>query len=125
MTGLITIALACWAWTLLTLGLTYLAREATIFNFVRLPLIFKLPWLTKLLGCGQCTSLWTGMASYAILLPIVGAFVPVPSWLWACMPVAGVCGTGLFDRAARASLASPIDRLVKVLQAGTKSEGES
>jgi len=116
------VVFAAWVWTLLTPGLTYLWREATIFNFVRLPLIFKWPWLAKLLGCGQCTSLWTGMIAYAVLLPIVGTFLQVPTWLWACLPIAGVCGTGLFDRMARASLADPINRLVKVLQTDVKSE---
>lgn len=110
------VALLTWVWTLLTPGLTYLSREATIFNFLRLPLVFKVPWFAKLLGCGQCTSLWTGMAGYAALLPIAGAFVDVPWWLWLCTPLAGVCGTGLFDRIARSSMAGPIDRLVKVLQ---------
>ena len=107
---------AAWVWTLLTPGLTYLADKATIFNFIRLPLVFKLPWFAKLLGCGQCTSLWTGMAGYAILLPIVKAFIYVPAWLWWCTPIAGVCGTGLFDRIERSSMAGPIDRLVKMLR---------
>lgn len=119
------IALAFWIWTLLTPGLTYLLREATIFNFVRLPLVFKLPWFAKLFGCGQCTSTWTGMAAYAVLLPVVGVFVETPTWLWFCTPIAGVCGTGLFDRMARSSLAGPIDRLVKVLQQPVPQEVDS
>lgn len=110
-------AVATWVWTMLTPGLTYLAREATIFSVPRLLLVAQIPWLAKLLGCGQCTSLWTGMASYGVLLSLVDALVPVSlsAWWWMGAPVAGICGMGWFDRLARASLAGPVDRLVKAL----------
>ncbi|MFH1609546.1 MAG: hypothetical protein ABID40_02835 [Candidatus Bipolaricaulota bacterium] len=81
------------AWCLVTLGLTYGARTATLLAAPRLYLVAHVPWIAELLGCGWCTSWWTGMIAFAALFPASGLD---PGWL-AMAPAAGFAGTGLWD----------------------------
>ena len=80
-------------WCLVTLGLTYGARTATLLATPRLYLVARFPRIAELLGCGWCTSWWTGMIAYATLFPASG----LDPWWLAMAPVAGFAGTGLWD----------------------------
>lgn len=100
-------------WALITLGLTYMAREAKILSVPRAWLIFKRPFLATLLGCGECTSFWTGTAAAAILLPVLD---DVAWQAWCYLPAAGLAGTGLFNLLSRLSPVAAVGKIVKVLE---------
>jgi len=88
--------LAAAIWVLLTLGLTYAARDATLLALPRLYLVAKVDFLADLLGCGYCTSFWTGGAAYLLLSGIGTVALDLhPGWLGVA-PVASFAGTGLW-----------------------------
>src|SRR5690606_13566794 len=73
--------LAAAIWVLLTLGLTYAARDATLLALPRLYFVAKVDFLADLLGCGYCTSFWTGGAAYLLLSGIGTAALDLhPGW---------------------------------------------
>lgn len=114
-TTIIAIVLALWMWPKVLLGLTYLVREARVFDFVRAPLVLKFSWFAHLVGCGQCTSLWTGMIAFVMLWSVVYLICEIPVWSIALVPIFGIAGTGTFDRLARSSISMSVDRLTRVL----------
>lgn len=115
----IAIVLALWMWPKVLLGLTYLVREARIFDFVRNPLVLRFHRFAQLIGCGQCTSLWTGMIAFFLLWSVLYFAVSIPIWSSALFPIFGIAGTGTFDKLARSSISMSVDRLTRVLMQST------
>ena len=117
--AIVTVALL--AWDRLTIGLTYLAREAKILAPIRNPIIFGHPKMAELLGCGQCTSNWTGLLAFLLIFPAVYVVLGLPWWIWIFSPLSGPAGTGTFDRLARTSTARAVDSATaKILKALTQ-----
>ena len=116
------VAVALIAWDRLTIGLTYLAREAKILAPLRNPIIFSRPKMAELLGCGQCTSNWTGLLAFLLVFPFVYFAIGLPWWTWLLALLAGPAGTGTFDRLARTSTARAVEQATaKVLKTLTSS----
>jgi hypothetical protein len=121
------VAVAIFAWDRLTIGLTFLAREATILNSIRFPLVLSRPKIAELLGCGQCTSAWTGLLAFLLIFPAVFVVIDLPWWTWLFTPLAGPAGTGTFDRLSRMSTARAVEqataKVLKTLAAGAENDG--
>jgi len=121
------VAVALIAWDRLTIGLTYLAREAKILAPLRNPIIFSRPKMADLLGCGQCTSNWTGLLAFLLIFPAVFVVLDLQWWTWLFAPLAGPAGTGTFDRLARTSTARAVEsataKIVKLMTAGAENDG--
>lgn len=120
-------------WALLTLGLTYLARDAQILDRPRKWIIGRLLRRTPkirelvagLLSCGECTSFWTSMVAAATVLAVVAAAVLVPGWIWLLVPLLGPCGVGLFYWTSRRSPAVAARLLADKLAALIREEDQS
>lgn len=104
------VAVALVAWDRITIGLTFLVREATILNSIRFPLVLSRPKIAELLGCGQCTSNWTGLLAFLLIFPFVFVAIDLPWWTWLFAPLAGPAGTGTFDRLSRTSTARAVEQ---------------
>lgn len=121
------VAVALVAWDRLTIGLTFLVREASILNSIRNPLVWSRPKMAELIGCGQCTSNWTGLLAFLLVFPFVFVAIDLQWWTWSLALLAGPAGTGTFDRLSRTSTARAVEqataKILKTLAAGAENDG--
>lgn len=130
------VAVAIFAWDRLTIGLTYLAREAKILSPIRNLILswdasrhmFARPKLAEMIACGQCTSAWTGLLAFLLIFPAVFLILGPPWWIWIFTPLSAPAGTGTFDRLSRMSTARAVEqataKILKTLAAGAENDGE-
>lgn len=97
-------------WLAISVGLTYLARDAKILDLPRLWLVTKSRFLLRLLSCGPCTTFWTGSAVAALLLA-----TDTLTCSWWTLPLWGIAGIGVFDVLGRLSVVKPLDRIARRL----------